>query len=177
MFVFVFAILLSSFVIAQDVVQQPQTNFKDKSNAFLEKDIQISEDWQGIARIVFGIKSGEVIDFQSFIVLIALLVILFLIIHEVLTITPIFGEGVRPWIGGVVITLLISTTGAIKESVVFFFGFGVFFRDISLLNLLFTLVLLVLLAYGAFMLIKIIRHETRKEQRRMGGFKSTAPKI
>ena len=184
--IFVLALLLSlsNFVIAQDAAAQApaseSTNtFKERSNEFLEKDIIIPEDLQGIARVVFGLKAGETIDFSVFIVLIALLVILFLIIREALTFAPIFGAGFKSWLGSLVLTLLVAISGAVKETSIFLFETGEFFKFVkgfSFLNIIFILILLGLFFYGFFMMTKIIKHQARKEKRRMSGFKAVANK-
>ena len=79
---------------------------------------------------------------QNFIVLAALFFILLLIIHSFLEI--FLRKGWKSWIVGIVATLLISSTGAIKNAAGFFLDFGGFFgalKEWGIFKLIMALIL------------------------------------
>lgn len=147
----------------EEIKNIPDTSgVKEKSNEVLAKEIQIPEKLQLAARIIFGLKEDETIDLQTFIVLISIWLILFFLIHSILEITPFF-EGWKSFVGGFIVTTLIAISGAIKEVSIFFFGFGSLFgklQDWGIFKLFFSLILLALLFYGAFRLLKFIKKKT-----------------
>src|SRR3989344_8617833 len=104
--VFVVLVLLSSFVSAQNDSSLSAEQIKDavefsgvgdRSNALLEKNIEIPENLQIITKVLFGLKHDAKVDFQTFVILIAILVIIFLVIKSVYDIIP-FGRGNKSWI-------------------------------------------------------------------------------
>src|SRR3989344_3870773 len=86
---FIFVILLAiNFVSSVDEIGN-SSNFQSGLNDALEKDIQIPEDLKSVARVVFGIKDGN-IDTGDFVVLVCLWIVLLMLIHEAVVVTPIF---------------------------------------------------------------------------------------
>ena len=149
-----------------------ETINKNVNNA-LTQEFQIPENLQIVGRLIFAIKEGE-IDFSIFIVLIAIWVVLLMLIRAALELVPLFEGDWKSWFVAVIVTLLIANTGAVNEMALFFFNLGGFvqgLKEYGILKLIFTLIIIGILFYGLFVLLRIIRHEIKKEKRRGEGFK------
>ncbi len=95
----------------------------------------------------------------TLIIFTTLFIILILIIASILQYTPFLNGKITRWISAVIITMLISISGAVKQMAIFFLDLGNFFnifKEWSALALLFSIVIVILLSYGASKLIKII---------------------
>lgn len=179
----IITIMLFSSIIAQELPQNPINNseaksLQDASNNLLSKQITISDSIQQISSIIF--KLDSTISLQEFIVLISLFAMLLFILQALVEIIPLFGEGWKSWIGALVITLLISITGAIKSWAEFFFGvsgFLQFLKDWGLFKLIFALILLGIIGFGVRKLIHIMKNQSRVAENEAAGMKATLPRI
>ena len=166
-FIFMMLLLVAGIVNAADV-ENKSLNFSianNNVNNALEKDIQIPESLKSVVAVVFGIKEGS-IDAADFIILVCLWVMLLLLIHEAVSIAPIFEKQYLSWSVAVIITLLIAITGAIRTMADFFFGIGGFIKILSewtILKLVFTLILVGILFYGASYLLGLLRRKATIE--------------
>jgi len=178
----IIGLFLISFVAAAEQTGEAQatgtaqvTSFREASNKILSQDVTIPENLQTPARMVFGLNIGEQIDFQIFVILFALLVILLLVVHEILEIIPIFGSGVKSWIGAIIVTLLASVTGTLKQTALFFFdigGYVQFLKDWGILRFLVVLIFLIILVYyGFFRLLRKIKREEEEIKAEQAGLK------
>ena len=178
----IIGLFLVSFVAAAEQTGEAQaagtaqvTSFREASNKILSQDVTIPENLQTPARMVFGLNIGEQIDFQIFVILFALLVILLLVVHEILEIIPIFGSRVKSWIGAIIVTLLASVTGAVKQTALFFFdigGYVQFLKDWGILRFLVVLIFLIILVYyGFFRLLRKIKREEEEIKAEQAGLK------
>src|SRR3989344_4638963 len=178
----IIGLFLISFVAAAEQTGEAQatgtaqvTSFREASNKILSQDVTIPENLQTPARMVFGLNIGEQIDFQIFVILFALLIILLLVVHEILEIIPIFGSRVKSWIGAIIVTLLASVTGAVKQTALFFFdigGYVQFLKDWGILRFLVVLIFLIILVYyGFFRLLRKIKREEEEIKAEQAGLK------
>ncbi|MEK6936316.1 MAG: hypothetical protein AABW67_06010 [Nanoarchaeota archaeon] len=128
-----------------------------KTTQTLEQTVNIPENLQIVARIIFGI-SGE-ISLQIFIVLIAIWIMLLVVITNILKITPFFKGEIIPWIGGFIITLLIALTGTIRSLAVLFFNLGNVFKFLEewpIIGVVFALIIAIGALWMASIILKII---------------------
>ena len=88
---------------------------------------------------------------------------------------PFFETDWKSWVVSIVITLIISTTGTIISISAWLFGFGGFFKNQSLLNLIFILIILAVLSFGVFQLLNTALRMSRIEEAHRRGMKTSIP--
>lgn len=151
------ALMLSSFVLAQ-------TEEKNK----ISKEIEIPNSLSIPARVIFGIS--EEVPVTTFIILIAIWIILFLFIQNILEITPFF-KGKISWVASAVITIIIAITGAIK-SVAEFLLFTRTFLNPTENDFIFVAILLIILVVIFIILntlLKPLKDYYEKESAKIAG--------
>lgn len=139
----------------------------------LNKEIIIPDNLAFFMKVVFGLSTTDKVDLQTFVVLIVLWIVLFLIIHSILEIVPFFGSGLKSWFGALVITVLIAITGAIRQIALFFFGAGNIFGFLAgsgILRFISVLIILVVAFYVLFKLIKVLKHKLDLEEMVSAGY-------
>lgn len=119
---FLFLLLTPVLTLAQNQTQQNLTNIKEKLNAPLEKEVQIPESIQFFARALFGIKVGEPITFQQFVILIAVWLIFFLTFADIIFTFSTFN---RRWISFAISFCIVTIMGVLGLTLHFvsFFNF------------------------------------------------------
>jgi len=186
----IYIIFAVSFVLAQEGPQEMQTReevisateqagktvgvteFREATGKLLSQKINIPEEWNVPARVIFGLQPGESMDLQTFVVLAAVWIILFILLQAILVFVPLFGEGLKSWIGAFVITCLISITGAVRYTATWFFGLGGFLQALEKwgpIRILFTLILLIILGTGAKILLRILKESSEMAKARATG--------
>ena len=133
-------------------------NFSDIKNP-LSTQITIPPSLELPVKIIFGLTSEDKLDFQLLIVLIAIWLFFFLIIHNILELTPFF-EDWKSWLGSAIVTLLISITGSIKSVAIFFFNLGNVFSILEKwgpLKLGFSIVIIIAVYYATNILLGILK--------------------
>jgi len=133
-------------------------NFSDIKNP-LSTQITIPPSLELPVKIIFGLTSEDKLDFQLLIVLIAIWLFFFLIIHNILGLTPFF-EDWKSWAGAIIVTLLISITGSIKSSAIFFFNIGNVFSILEKwgpLKLGFSIVIIIIIYYATNIILGILK--------------------
>jgi len=166
-------ILLIGFIYAEETTTpEIKSNldigkdFQIYSNSLLSKQITIPDYLQGPTKIIFGLQDNN-IDLQNFIVLFSIWFFLVFLIQAILEIIPFFGEGFKSWFGAIIITLLISITGSIRNAANWLFGFGgaiSLMKDWGLLKIIFTILILVILAFGLKKILHILKHGANKTE-------------
>src|SRR3989344_296380 len=86
------------------------SEFREKTNEALAKEITIPENLQIFARVLFGLKADEKVDLQTLVTALALWVIAFLLIHEGI---GLFFKGGKGWAIGAIVTIIGSSAGGI----------------------------------------------------------------
>src|SRR3989344_4063698 len=168
--VIVFVLLISvsfSIVSSQNEDKEGLGNVGDElksgSEGLLSQEIEIPVYLKIPSRIVFGLKEDSKVDLQTFVIMLALWVFLLLVIHSILDITPFSGEW-KSWVGAVLVTLLISLTGAVRSVSVFFFNLGNIFGILekwSILKITFSIVLLVAIFFASSFLLRILKESMK----------------
>ena len=122
---------------------------KDKTNAFLEKEVEIPEDFQILTRILFSLEPGSKINFQSLVIFTALWLLIFFLLHSIIEIMPFF-EGWKSWVGDLMIMLLIGIAGGFRLAAGFILSLSSLFGKVEgwkLLNLVISVIILAGLFY------------------------------
>jgi len=166
---------VSGTIGSESTDNQNSENLKDFSNDLLSKQIIIPDNLQSISRLVFGVT--ENLTLQDFIILTVLWIFLVLILQAILTIVPMFGDDWKSWIGAVIITLLISITGTLKQIKDVWFSFEwltKLLHDWGLFNLILIILMLIVFAFGARKLIHMMKHKAAVEGNEIAGMRSTA---
>lgn len=157
------AAALAGHACAQEEAKQALKNatagFGEKSNAALEKDFAIPENMQIPARIVFGLKQGEMIDFETLVIMIVLLFIMFMIFLRVAAFIPFFSKGFSMWAAALIMTLLAGVSGGIVEATRILqalFGFGVFgkYAAVSMISIV---IIILIIGLGAGKLLGMLK--------------------
>jgi hypothetical protein len=163
--VMLFIFLSISFVFADN---------KNVSGNLSTQELTISPAIASILKVVFGLAQNGTLDLQKAIILCALLLIVFAVISEMIVLVPIFGEGFRPKIIGLIIALIGSVTGVLVEVYNFLFGIANMFKfpgAWQILRLVIILFILGIFWAGAHFLIKNIVKKSRREAANLSGFK------
>jgi hypothetical protein len=175
-FVFViFGLILMNLI--SFVYSEGNESFQASSNAFFEKDITIPSQFDVFAKIIFGVNESNSLDVSSLIILIALWIFILLIVKSVFEIIPLFGDGWKSWLGAIIVTLLASISGGIKDAAVFFFDLRRLFGllgNYSFFFIVLNIIILVAMGYGAGKLLHMLKHESRKVAKRQQGFEEGA---
>jgi hypothetical protein len=139
---------------ASSIAQLPDNIDLDKvsavganTNSFLENELVIPSYLDIPARILFGIHDGEALPFNVFMVMIALGVVLFLILKNLIKIIPFFSTS-QSWFVAVIAVCLIGISGGISESSKFFFDIGNtigVMKEYGILTLILVIVIIVVL--------------------------------
>jgi len=154
--------------LGKDLVDTSELN--KKSDEILMKEIEIPENLQLVARIVFGLKSDDKVDLQTFVVLIGLWIILLIFF---VSLVGLKYSGAEKWLLSVVATLIITIIGVVKKVAIFLIGFGNFFgflEEYGWLKFIFILGLIVVLSYILFRVLKIIKNRTDIEEAVQTGY-------
>lgn len=166
-----FLVLATNLIYAEEAQALTAQDIQTTTNNFLSQQINVPQNLQILAKGIFGLKSDNNIEFSVFIVLIALLIGIFLIIKKVVGFIPIFEESWIDWAVSIIITLLISVTGSIRDAATWLFGLGEIFKNQTLLNLIFVIIVLAIVIFGVIILLGLLGKSTKKVARRQTGFK------
>lgn len=124
---------------AKGDIKNASSTFKQNSNEILEKELGMSPGVQNFFRMLFGFKSGEVMKFDLFIVCCCMIILMFLVIRQAVEMVPFTSK--LSSLYGLIITLLASIGGAVKNLGTFLFSsmdFGIL-KDWVVLRVLFTI--------------------------------------
>ena len=153
----------------QEGLNEVSVKVVDQSNAVLERPLDVPGNFEFVGSL-FGVKDG--LDLRHLIVLLCLWLLLFLVLRQVLEVTPFFGKGWISWIGGAIITMIIALSGGLKESADFFFTLGGFFgvlRGQSVFQLFISIfVLLFFYTIFAKILKKVVRESRKAKAEALG---------
>lgn len=137
-------------------------NFKAATNVALDKQIDLPDWTQVIARILFGVE--DKITLSKFIILLAVWIMLFLMILNIVKIMPFFKEGPIKVIASITITIIIAITKVmitLSNALLSFASSLKFFQDWSAGALFFS-IFVVLVVF--FIIIKISNKISTKMQ-------------
>jgi len=170
LFVGIFVLVLfSNFVVAQTDFDRESFDFKETTNELLVKEIQLSEQAKNNIRFLFGFEEDSFVDFQTFSVLICLL-ILFLFLFRFGA--KIFLSNGFSWLVASVLVLVLSFVGVLRLIVSSFFAFSdrfSIFRDFLILRFFLVVLILLILFFVVRIFIRNISRAVKKEESRKKG--------
>ena len=129
-------------------------SFKTATNQALNKEIALPGWADIIARVLFGVE--DKITFSNFIILVAVWLMLFLMIFNIIKLMPFFKGDTVKLIASICITLIIAISKVmitLSEQLLSFVSSFKFFKDWSAGALFFSIVLVVVVF---FFLIKVL---------------------
>lgn len=140
-------------------------NVLNKTESKLNESIEIPQGLQLPARIVFGIKQDSPISLQYFILLVAVWVIFFVVIWDILKFFPLIDGMVKNFVGSFIITTLVAMSGGLLELVSFFFQVGTFkwLSKLGPFQILVWLFILIVIFLTFRIIIEIIRRKLKLE--------------
>lgn len=97
-----------------------------KTENVLEKEISIPKAIQIPSKLIFGIETG--ITWQQLIIVLGIWIGAFIVILNIAGLMPFFGEGTLKVAASIIITALVSITGALNVAATFFFDIAGFFK-------------------------------------------------
>ncbi len=190
--IFLIGIVLLNFISAQNATTNNSKNFslgstnldvdkikeelKNTTQGIFEKEITIPKNLELPARVVFGLKPGDKLDVSLLIILITLLIGFIFVLQPFVLMIPSM-EGGRSWIGAVLITLLISLSGAIKSTAYFWLDLGGFFGVLENLGpwkILLSLALIMIIIFGIRFITKIVKESAAINKATSEGFEAGA---
>jgi hypothetical protein len=180
-FVFVlFNLMLLSFFIsaAESLVVMPNASssgIQSSAEKSLSEQVVIPANLEDFTRIFFSLDNTTSIDLQTFIIYLAVWIMVLVIIKSILEFIPFFESNWKAWIGAVVLSALISTTGGLKAAAIWFFNFGKLFTKTSTLWLVFDFIILAVIFFGFSKLLKILKSKSGEEKARSIGMKTGMP--
>lgn len=170
LFALVFALVVfSNFVLAQVEFGDASSNFKERTNELSSREIHLSDNLKSVVEFVFGFEQGTLIEFQMFIVLVELFVLLLFLFYFAARI--FFDSGVA-WLISVGVVFFVSVVGTIKTIAVFFFGIGglfSIFEDWLMLKLIFVVIVLFVLFFILLFFLGRISSGIRKQKAVVAG--------
>jgi uncharacterized membrane protein len=147
----------------------------------LEKQVQIPENMQGLARVLFGIKPDTTIDFQHLIILFAAFLIVFLVVRDFIGFIPFFDSKLKSILGAFAVTIISGSAGGFIMFADFMLSIGSLFgwlKTQSILNLTIALIIFVSLYLVLNKVSENMKSEAKIEEARQAGEKAgTVAKI
>lgn len=111
----------------------------------LDKEVPLPDSVKMIVKLVLGVKQSPELTISILTILVAVWIIIFLILANILELTPFF-HGWTRWIGAACIALIIAVTGVIESAALFLIALSrdiIFFGQFSAGALLFVIIILV----------------------------------
>ncbi len=182
--ILILSILLINLIVAQTPpsapssanLTTPKIEIKDptlKIDNALEKEIELSENTQIFARILFGIKGN--IAVSTLILLLAIWAWVLFLLSEILPATPFFNSPTKAWLGAFAINIIISITSTYVTVAQFFINFG---EDISFLKdwsagwLVFSIIVIMVFFALFQKLLKRWKEKTALDEAREAGIRT-----
>ena len=157
-FVFLLSLLLP-FSHAQD---ESVLSIGQESFARNFGEVTLPESFVQPIRLIFSIPLGEDITLSYLIVLIAMYIFMLLVVLSLIQFVPFF-SGAKAWIGAIVISLLISISGGVRESATFLLSFNVNLGKLASVWFVFLALILIVLDWGWMRLLKMVKDKVGVE--------------
>lgn len=125
------------------------SSVQNRTNQILEKNVEIPNELQIVARILFGLENNEKIDLQTFIILIALWFFIYLLIVSIIQIMPFLQDG-KSWIVGFLIMLLVGFSGGLTFAAFWIYSISGLFgllQQLAIARLIVTVLILTVLFF------------------------------
>ena len=124
MFSFVYAADISNIPDSVSALKDKNIGVKEKTNEILSNDVEVPQNMQLLSRIFFGLKAGEKLDLQNFVLYVCFFVLFVLLVHSAV---EVIFNGWKTWAISLIVALLGSSGGVMKSIVVWYSGFGKLF--------------------------------------------------
>lgn len=125
----------------------------------LDRNIEIPSSLKSISAFLFNLKDTT---FAVFIILVALLVMIFFLVQAACELLPFIGKTWKAWLMSISITLIISISGGlIKAAEVLYSIPGVFetIKNNSIMNFIFSVLLMIIIFIATLMFIQHLGKE------------------
>ena len=167
-------ILLTLLLLSPIVITAAEEPAKSPLNTgnLLDKEIEIPEGFQILARVFFGIDDS--ISISAVIILLAIWFVLFIIITNTLKLMHFFKGGIA-WLIGAIVTILIALSGAIKGTAGLILAVGDSFGFIGKWSagaLMFALLVVLIIGFIGSKILKKISDYIEIEEARTEGEKT-----
>lgn len=139
-------------------------------SAALENNVNVPSSLEWISKFIFGLRDKEGIKISEFIIYLVVFLCFLFILYEF--IHSFFDKNkVYPFILALVVNLLISSSGGMREAAGFFFDLGHFasFLKYGILQLIFAVIIVVAVLFGFLSLKKYIVYNTKLDAERQKG--------
>ena len=134
-----------------DQTTKTKIDFKSKSNEALDKEIKIPDKLQILARVLFGLKSGETVSLSMFIVFISVWIIFLILLRSIVLLIPFFNE-TTSWPASIVIMLLLGISGGIEAIAKLILWIGSLFGILKDWEI-FSLIISIIVVFGLALII------------------------
>lgn len=143
-------------------------------NKALDSNVQIPEGLQTFARMFFGITNESNIDLSDFIILLGLWIGLLWVIHVAIEFVPIIkGDGIK-WLMSLIVVVIISITGAIREIALWYYGVISdieYLGEYPIVKLILSFAILIIVFFGLSRLIGMTKKEVELDEAERSGLK------
>ncbi|MDP2946715.1 MAG: hypothetical protein Q8N88_01240 [Nanoarchaeota archaeon] len=146
--------------------------FDNSTGDILSREVEIPAYIFMPIQLLLGIEKK--ISWQNFIIVLGIWFGFFILILSLMDIMPFLNKGILKFLGAIVITLLISITGAINEMANFFFNIAGFFKitERYVALKIFIAIIIALLCVVIFgYLIKILKNKNKIKTAELTGQK------
>ncbi len=166
---FLLTLISAGFALEAQTTAQPQSA--------LEKQVQIPEGLQLAVRVLLGIKSDTIIDFQTLVILICTFAVFLFIIRDIMTAMPFLNTKIQSVISAFLVTALIGISGGMLLFVDFMLSIGSFFGLLAkwpIASLTVALALLIGIAYILQKVIEPLKRKSKVEKAEIEGYQAGA---
>ena len=155
--------------------KQVTKNISSTINEKLTQSVNIPDNLEPFARLIFGIKPDEKISLNIFMILIAVWFGFFVIILAVSRFMSIFKNSFVRIIFSILVTSLVSLTGSLKFTALYIYGLASLFKFLEKFPAFataFAIVIVIVIAIAAKIVASIVEGKLRKEEMRLKGEKA-----
>jgi len=193
----IFSLILICLILASSVYAQEQpvnqtqndsnksVDIKNKANEVttkinnaLEKEIIVPDSLQGFARVLFGLKPEDKVDFNTLIILLAIWAgFLYLMIY-IFSLMPFMNKGFSRILGAIVVTCLVAIPGGLLAMASFFLDIGRainFFErlwaPLKFLSVLFSIIIAAVIVFLFGYVVRVLKDKAEIEEAEVIGMK------
>ncbi|MFH1501207.1 MAG: hypothetical protein ABIE22_04655 [archaeon] len=179
--VLILALILASFVIADTeedlrvAASGAGETMGSGVNELLNQEVMIPDWLDGITKFLLDIQDDGPLDMQTFIVMLAIFIALFIVIHNSLGFIDIVKGDYLPWILSLIVTLIVAITGSVRIMAFLFLNLGDLFGltdKFGWLNFLVAIIIAGILLWGADVIIRMLKGKFMLESAEVEGFEA-----
>ena len=158
-------VMLGSFVCAAEKLNLSDIPFEFQRDAAASTSPKlVVPDWMvPPARVLFNLGTEGQLTLSLLVVLFALLAVLFMVLSSVMKFVPFF-EGGKAWIGAIVVSLIASLAGGIRESAYLFLSLQVKVGRLGPLWFVVVILIAFIVGLGAMKALNMLSNKLKIEQ-------------